>query len=91
MSGYDLDNLADFAEALASRERADEWFGDPREEGSAHPDAVADLRARFGDPSWCPGCSREVTPFDGQCSTCGTQVEELGTGDDDPYPGEDWR
>ena len=40
MSGYDLDNLADFAEALASRERTDEWFGDPRMEGSEHPDAV---------------------------------------------------
>lgn len=44
---------------------------------------------RFGPAAWCPTCSREVIPFDGLCQKCGNPVEELGTGDDDPYPEED--
>lgn len=51
-----------------------------------------ELKERFGDPAWCPSCSREVTPFDDRCVRCGTPVEELGTGDDDPYPSDpSWR
>lgn len=41
----------------------------------------------YGEPGWCPKCSREVTPYqDDKCPVCGTLLEELGTGDDAPYP-----
>lgn len=53
---------------------------------------VEEVRAGFGDPGWCANCSREVKPFHGKCPKCGTTVEELGTGDDDPYPEDpNWR
>ena len=45
-----------------------------------------ELRGRFGPPAWCATCSREVLPFDDRCPKCGSFTEELGTGDDDPYP-----
>ena len=77
--------MSDFDRVEEARERNEGLYYEEYHERASAVDP-----ADFGEPGWCPKCSREMTPFGNDlCPKCGTPLEELGTGDDAPYPEEE--